>query len=29
MTGMIKEGKVAGDFDFGGQATGKWECKKK
>jgi len=29
MTGMVKDGKVAGDFDFGGQATGKWEGKKK
>jgi len=29
MTGMVKEGKVAGDFDFGGQMTGKWEGKKK
>jgi len=29
MTGLVKEGKVAGDFDFGGQMTGKWEGKKK
>jgi hypothetical protein len=28
-TGMVKEGKVAGDFDFAGQMTGKWEAKKK
>lgn len=29
MTGMVKDGKVAGDFDFAGQMTGKWEAKKK
>jgi hypothetical protein len=29
MTGMIKEGKIAGDFDFAGQMQGKWEAKKK
>jgi len=28
MTGMVKEGKVTGDYDFAGQA-GKWEGKKK
>lgn len=28
MTGMVKEGKVTGDYDFGGQA-GKWDGKKK
>lgn len=28
MSGMVKEGKVAGDYDFGGQA-GKWDGKKK
>ncbi|HMG34127.1 MAG TPA: hypothetical protein VKM94_09340 [Blastocatellia bacterium] len=29
LTGLIKEGKIAGDFDFAGQMTGKWEGKKK
>jgi len=29
LTGMVKEGKIAGDFDFAGQMTGKWEGKKK
>jgi hypothetical protein len=29
MTGMIKDGKIAGDFDFAGQMQGKWEAKKK
>lgn len=29
MNGMVKEGKVAGDYDFGGQMTGKWDGKKK
>jgi hypothetical protein len=29
MTGMVKEGKIAGEFDFAGQMTGKWEAKKK
>jgi hypothetical protein len=28
-TGMVKDGKIAGDFDFAGQMTGKWEAKKK
>lgn len=28
-TGMIKEGKIVGDFDFAGQMQGKWEAKKK
>jgi hypothetical protein len=29
MTGMVKEGRIAGEFDFAGQMTGKWEAKKK
>lgn len=29
MTGMVKDGKIVGDFDFAGQMTGKWEAKKK
>lgn len=29
LTGMVKEGKIAGEFDFAGQMTGKWEAKKK
>ena len=29
MTGMIKDGKIDGEFDFAGQATGKWGAKKK
>lgn len=29
MTGMVKEGKIDGEFDFAGQATGKWGAKKK
>jgi hypothetical protein len=29
MTGMIKDGKIVGDFDFAGQMTGKWEATKK
>lgn len=29
MTGMVKDGKIAGEFDFSGQMTGKWEAKKK
>jgi hypothetical protein len=29
MTGMLKDGKIAGEFDFAGQMTGKWEAKKK
>jgi len=29
MTGMVKDGKITGDFDFAGQMTGKWEAKKK
>ena len=29
MTGVVKDGKIAGDFDFSGQMTGKWEAKKK
>jgi hypothetical protein len=29
LTGIIKDGKLAGDFDFAGQAQGKWEAKKK
>ena len=28
-TAMVKEGKIAGDFDFAGQMTGKWEAKRK
>jgi len=28
-TGMMKDGKLAGEFDFAGQMTGKWEAKKK
>ena len=28
-TGMMKDGKLAGEFDFAGQTTGKWEAKKK
>ncbi len=27
--GMLKEGKIVGEFDFAGQMTGKWEAKKK
>jgi hypothetical protein len=29
MSGVVKDGKIAGDFDFSGQMTGKWEAKKK
>src|SRR5687767_12337522 len=29
LTGIIKDGKLTGDFDFAGQAQGKWEAKKK
>jgi len=29
LTGIIKDGKLTGDFDFAGQMTGKWEAKKK
>jgi len=29
MTGMVKDGKIVGDFDFAGQMTGKWEATKK
>jgi hypothetical protein len=29
LTGMVKDGKIAGEFDFAGQMTGKWEAKKK
>lgn len=29
MTGTIKDGKITGDYDFAGQATGKWEATKK
>ncbi len=29
MTGIIKDGKLTGDFDFAGQFQGKWEAKKK
>lgn len=29
MTGIIKDGKIAGEFDFAGQMTGKWEATKK
>jgi hypothetical protein len=28
-TGVIKEGKLVGDFDFAGQAQGKWEATRK
>jgi len=29
LTGMIKDGKIVGEFDFAGQMTGKWEATKK
>jgi hypothetical protein len=29
LTGMVKDGKIDGDFDFAGQMTGKWGAKKK
>jgi hypothetical protein len=29
MTGVIKDGKIVGEFDFAGQMTGKWEATKK
>jgi hypothetical protein len=29
LTGLIKEGKIDGEFDFAGQAQGKWSAKKK
>jgi hypothetical protein len=29
MTGMVKDGKIAGEYDFAGQMKGKWEGKKK
>lgn len=29
MSGVVKDGKIVGDFDFSGQMTGKWEAKKK
>ena len=29
LTGMVKDGKIVGEFDFAGQMTGKWEAKKK
>lgn len=28
-TATLKDGKIAGDFDFAGQMTGKWQAKKK
>jgi len=29
LSGMIKDGKIMGDYDFAGQMTGKWEATKK
>lgn len=29
LTGVIKDGKITGDYDFAGQMTGKWEATKK
>jgi hypothetical protein len=29
LSGIIKDGKLTGDFDFAGQMAGKWEAKKK
>ena len=29
LTGTIKDGKLVGEYDFAGQATGPWEAKKK
>jgi hypothetical protein len=29
LTGMVKDGKIVGEFDFAGQMVGKWEAKKK
>lgn len=29
LTGAIKDGKLVGEYDFAGQATGPWEAKKK
>ena len=29
MNGMVKDGKIDGEFDFAGQMTGKWQAKKK
>jgi hypothetical protein len=29
MSGVVKDGKITGDFDFAGQMSGKWEAKKK
>jgi len=29
MNAMLKDGKLAGEFDFAGQMSGKWEAKKK
>jgi len=29
LNGMVKDGKIVGEFDFAGQMTGKWEAKKK
>ena len=29
LTGIIKDGKLTGEFDFAGQAQGKWEAKRK
>ena len=29
LTAMIKDGKLVGEFDFAGQATGPWQAKKK
>jgi hypothetical protein len=29
LSGILKDGKITGDFDFAGQAQGKWEAKKK
>ncbi|MCI0487722.1 MAG: hypothetical protein L0229_14105 [Blastocatellia bacterium] len=29
LTAMIKDGKLVGEYDFAGQATGPWEAKKK
>jgi hypothetical protein len=29
LTAMVKDGKMTGEYDFAGQATGKWQAKKK
>ena len=29
LTGIVKDGKISGEFDFAGQMTGKWDAKKK